>query len=92
MKLSYIENLIRNEIIKCYNENSISDFYIEVDKNYEEDIKVDLLKFLKNIDALDKEIYLKFVNDIEGYRVKPLIFANQKENCQMYKIKTAEKV
>ena len=31
-------------------------------------------------------------NDIEGYRVKPLIFANQKENCQMYKIKTAEKV
>ena len=92
LKLSYIENLIRNEIIKCYNENSISDFYIEVDKNYEEDIKVDLLKFLKNIDALDKEIYLKFVNDIEGYRVKPLIFANQKENCQMYKIKTAEKV
>ena len=92
LKLSYIENLIRNEIIKCYNENSISDFYIEVDKNYEEDIKVDLLKFLKNIDALDKEINLKFVNDIEGYRVKPLIFANQKENCQMYKIKTAEKV
>ena len=92
LKLSYIENLIRNEIIKCYNENSISDFYLEVDKNYEEDIKVDLLKFLKNIDALDKEIYLKFVNDIEGYRVKPLIFANQKENCQMYKIKTAEKV
>lgn len=92
LKLSYIENLIRNEIIKCYNENSISDFYIEVDKNYEEDIKVDLVKFLKNIDALDKEIYLKFVNDIEGYRVKPLIFANQKENCQMYKIKTAEKV
>lgn len=47
LKLSYIENLIRNEIIKCYNENSIKDFYIEIDKNYEEDIKQDIFKFLK---------------------------------------------
>ena len=36
LKRSYIENLIRNEIIKCSNENSINDFYVEIDKNYEE--------------------------------------------------------
>ena len=64
LKLSYIENLIRNEIIKCYNENSIKDFYIEIDKNYEEDIKQDIFKFLKNIEGIDKEIYLNFVYDI----------------------------
>mgnify|MGYP004529795669 CR=1 FL=1 len=92
LRLSYIETLIRNEIIKCSKENSINDFYVEIDKNYEEDIKGDLFKFLKNIDGLDKEIYLSFVDDIEGYRVEPLIFSNQKENYQKYKIKTIEKV
>ena len=92
LKLSYIETLISNEIIKCSNENSIKDFYIEIDKNYEDDIKGDLVRFLKNIDGLDKEIYLNFVHDIEGYRVEPLIFSNQKENYQKYKIKTIEKV
>ncbi len=92
LKLSYIETLIRNEIIKCSNENSIKDFYIEIDKNYEENVKGDLFKFLKSIDGLDKEIYLNFVNDIEGYKVEPLIFTNQKENYQKYKIKTIEKV
>ena len=92
MRLSYIETLIRNEIIKCSNENSINDFYVEIDKNYEEDINGDLFKFLKNIDGLDKEVYLNFVYDIEGYRVEPLIFVSQKENYQKYKIKTIEKV
>lgn len=92
LKLSYIETLIRNEIIKCSNENSIKDFYVEIDKNYEENVKGDLFKFLKSIDGLDKEIYLNFVNDIEGYKVEPLIFSNQKENYQKYKIKTIEKV
>lgn len=92
LRLSYIETLVRNEIIKCSKENSIKDFYIEVDKNYEENIKGDLVKFLKNIDGLDKEIYLNFVEDIEGYKVEPLIFSNQKENYQKYKIKTIEKV
>ena len=92
LRLSYIENLIRNEIIKCSKENSINDFYVEIDKNYEEDIKGDLFKFLKNIDGLEKEIYLNFVDDIEGYKVEPLIFNNQKENYQKYKIKTIEKV
>ena len=92
LKRSYIENLIRNEIIKCSRENSIKDFYIEIDKNYEEDIKQDIFKFLKNIEGIDKEIYLNFVYDIEGYRIEPLIFVSQKENYQKYKIKTIEKL
>lgn len=92
LKVSYIENLIRNEIIKCSKENSIKDFYVEIDKNYEDDINDDIVKFLKNIDGLDKEIYLNFVYNIEGYRVEPLIFASQKENYEKYKIKTIEKV
>lgn len=92
LKLSYIENLIRNELLKCSKENSINDFYIELDKNYEEDVNGNLFNFIKNIEALDKEIYLNFVHDIEGYKVEPLIFSNQKENYKLYKIKTIEKL
>lgn len=92
LKLSYIESLIRNELIKCYQENSINDFYIELDKNYEEDVIGDLFNFITNIEALDKEIYLNFVHDIEGYRVEPLIFSNQKENYSKYRVKTIEKL
>lgn len=73
-------------------ENSIKDFYIEIDKNYEHDITGDLFNFIKNIEGLDKEIYLNFAYDIEGYKIEPLIFSNQKDNYQHYKIKTIEKV
>ena len=92
LKRSYIENLLRNEIIKCSEENSINDFYIELDKNYEEDIKGDLFNFISNIGGINKEIYLNFVYDLEGYKIEPLIFSSQKENYQCYKIKTIEKL
>ena len=88
LKLSYLENLIKNEIIRASNENSINDFYIELDSSYEEDINEDLFGFVSRIGGFDKEIYLNFVDDIEGYNIEPLIFASQKENYQRFKIKT----
>ncbi|MBU5455931.1 ribonuclease E/G [Caproiciproducens sp. MSJ-32] len=91
LKISYIENLIRNKIIKSLEESSITSFYIELDRNYEEIVRGDIFNFLKNIDGLDKEIYLNFVDGIEGYKVEPIIFNNQKENLKIYKINEIEK-
>ncbi|MGL5085604.1 MAG: ribonuclease, partial [Clostridium sp.] len=91
LKISYIQNLLRNEIIKSNIENSINDFYIELDKNYEEVVSGDLFNFLRNIDGIDKEIYLNFIDGIEGYKIEPLIFQNQKENVKSFKIKGYEK-
>ena len=88
LKLSYLENLIKNEILRAYRENSINDFYIELDESYKENVKEDLVGFLTRIDGLDKEIYLNFIDNLEGYKLEPLIFASQKENYQSYKIKT----
>ena len=88
LKLSYLENLIKNEILRAYRENSINDFYIELDESYKENVKEDLVGFLARIDGLDKEIYLNFIDNLEGYKLEPLIFASQKENYQSYKIKT----
>ncbi|PRR82431.1 Rne/Rng family ribonuclease [Clostridium vincentii] len=87
LKLSYLEGLIHNQIIKYYNENGIKDFFIEVDESYKDKIKGDLVGFLKNIDGLDKEIYINYINGIEGYKVEPLIFINQKTNISQYLVK-----
>ncbi|MCR1951837.1 MULTISPECIES: Rne/Rng family ribonuclease [unclassified Clostridium] len=91
LKLSYIEKLIRNEIIKGEEENSINSFYIELDSNYEEMVKGDIFSFLSNINSLNKEIYLNFMDGIEGYKIEPLIFNSQKENIKNLRISGYEK-
>ena len=91
LKLSYIERLIKNEIIKAEEESSINSFYIELDRNYEEIVKEDKFSFIKNINAIEKEIYLNFVDGIEGYKVEPLIFNSQKENIKKYLVTAYEK-
>lgn len=88
LKLSYLENLIKNEILRAYKENSINDFYIELDESYKESVNEDLIGFLTRIDGIDKGIYLNFRDNLEGYNIEPLIFASQRENYQSYKIKT----
>lgn len=91
LKLSYIEDLIRNDILRSVEDNTIGSFFIELDNIYREDVKGDLFSFLKNIDGLDKEMFLKFSEGIDGYRIEPLIFKNQKENLADYKVKGIEK-
>lgn len=91
LKLSYIEKLIKNEVIKAEKENSIKSFYIELDKNYEEMVRGDIFSFVANINSLKNEIYLNFVDGIEGYKIEPLIFNSQKENVKNYKINAYEK-
>jgi ribonuclease G len=91
LKLSYIEKLIRNEIIKCEEENSINSFYIELDRNYEEIVRGDIFSFLTNTNSLNKEIYMNFIDGIEGYKIEPLIFNSQKENIKDFKVNGYEK-
>jgi ribonuclease G len=92
LKLSYIEDLIKNEIIRIVEENSINCFHIQIDSVYKERIKEDIFDFIKQIDGLDKEIYLNYVDGIEGYKVEPLIFQGQKDNLKEYKVTAIEKL
>lgn len=91
LRLSYVETLIKNEILKSLEENTIKSFYIELDSTYKERVLGDIVSFLKNIDGLDKEIYLNYVDGISGYKVEPIIFLNQRENLKNYLIKAVEK-
>ena len=92
LKLSYIEGLIKNEIIRMQEENSINCFHIQIDSVYEDRIKEDIFDFIKEIDGLDKEIYLNYVDGIEGYKIEPLIFQGQKDNLKNYKVVAIEKI
>ena len=65
-------------------------FYIEVDSVYKERIKDDIFTFIKEIDALGKEIYLNYVDGIDGYKIEPLLFQNQKDNLKDYKVNNIE--
>lgn len=91
LKLSYIESLIKNEIVRMQEENSISCFHIEVDSVYKDKIKENIFDFIREIDALDKEVYLNYVDNIEGYKIEPLIFQGQKDNLKDYKVTVIEK-
>ncbi|MGL5646586.1 MAG: ribonuclease E/G [Clostridium sp.] len=91
LRLTYVEQLIKNEILKSLEENTIKSFYIELDSSYKERVQGDIVTFLKNIDSLDKEIYLNYVDGIDGYKIEPIIFLNQRENLKNYLIKGVEK-
>lgn len=91
MKLSYLEELIKNDILRSVDDNTITSFFIELDPIYRERVNGDKFSFLKNIDGLDKEIYLKYSEGIDGYKIEPLIFNSQKENIKDFKVSTIQK-
>ena len=92
LKLSYIQGLIKNEIIRMEVENSIDCFHIQIDSVYKDKIKEDIFNFIKEIDGLDKEIYLNYVDGMEGYKIEPLIFQAQKDNLKDYRVTAIEKL
>lgn len=60
--------------------------YIEINSIYRKVIEEDIVYFLKDIEALDKNIYLNFTEKVEYFKVEPLIFMNQVENVKKYRI------
>jgi ribonuclease G len=85
IKFSYICMLIKNEILRINEQRKINDIHIEIDESYKNDIKGDILSFVKNIDALDKKVYVTYKKE-EHFKVEALIFMNQIENLQISKI------
>lgn len=86
IKLSYLMSMIRNEVVKINREQAIKDIYIEMSSIYEKEILEDKIGFVKAIEALDKRVYVKFKNKVELFKIEPLIFLNQIQNHQIYKI------
>lgn len=86
LRLSYICKLIKNEICKGDIEDKIKNIYIEVNELYKASINGDIFQFVKEIGGMDKTVYLKFSDTVEYFTVEPLIFMNQIQNVEKYKI------
>lgn len=86
IKLSYINRLIRNEIIKISKEYEIRDIHIEIDEIYKQDILGNVLNFVNEIDALDKKVYMSFMSNLEYFKVEPLLFGSQVKKFENIKI------
>lgn len=86
IKFSYITNLIKNEIIKMSNSYKFEDVYIEIDAIYQKDILDYILGFIRSIEALDKKVYVNFVDGLEYFKVEPLLFNSQVKKFQNLKI------
>ena len=86
VKLSYVNSLIKNEIIKINKGYEMTDIYIEVDETYREDILGDVISFVKDIDALDKKVYVNFMSNLENFKVEALLFASQVKKFEDIKI------
>lgn len=85
IKLSYLNIMIKNEVAKIKYENEIKHVYIQLNSTYEKYVRNDIISFISEIDALDMVVYLNF-NNVEKYKVEPLLFNNQRRNLERYKI------
>ena len=86
LKVSYLYFLIRNSILRIDELSKLEYVYIKVNETYKDAILRDVVNFAKEIEALDKSIYVEFVSNMEYFKVEPLIFANQIANLANFKI------
>ena len=86
LRMWYLTALIRNEILKVSKDYDCKNIYIEIDNIYKAEIEKDLNNFIQNIGGTDKLIYAKFAEEVDYFKLEPLIFPNHIENMQKYKI------
>lgn len=84
LSFDYIRRLIRNEIRREARAVSVADFHIELNQRYEERVLGNKLEFLRDIDALDKRIYVTYSQTNEPFIIEPLIFSNQIREKEIY--------
>jgi ribonuclease G len=86
LKFSYLTELIRNEIYRIENSFNIDNIYIQVNCSYEKDINKNIEGFIHSIEAERKKIYISYVENKDYIRAEPLIFSNDIEKIQKFKI------
>lgn len=86
VSFSYMKLLIRNEIINILNMREIKDIYIELNKRYKDYIDKNRIQFISEVEALEKNIYINYIDAENQYKVEPLIFKNQIKDVEDLKI------
>ncbi|MBU5315781.1 ribonuclease E/G [Clostridium bornimense] len=86
LKFSYLKMLMKNEITRQMKEYLVKEFHIAVNKSYKdiiEDKKQILIDEYKNIEC---DIYITYTNEVDTYKVEPIIFENMRKKLEDFKI------
>ncbi|NLB19811.1 MAG: hypothetical protein GX829_02985 [Clostridium sp.] len=84
---SYLKNEIRNEFLKKKSHVEINSYHLTISDIYKERITKELEKFLSEVQANDKEIYLEFDSNLESlYTLSPLVFKSQIEEVESFRV------
>ncbi|WP_251861823.1 ribonuclease E/G [Clostridium sp. Marseille-Q2269] len=86
ISFDYMKLLLRNEIINISNMKEIKDIYVEINKRYKDYIDKNKIQFISEIEALEKNIYVKYTDIQNQYKVEPLIFKNQVKDVEEFKV------
>lgn len=86
LKFSYVNELLRNEIVRLSADINAESLFIQISYAYEKEVYKNLQQFIENIGALQKKVYLEFVEKSDFIKVEPIIFNSQVEKLQKFKI------
>lgn len=86
LKTGYIKLLLRNEILRGDDDNKIKDIYIQINESYRDFIEENKIDFVKEIGAEEKTVYLRYSDEVEYFKIEPLVFASQIKKVENYKI------
>lgn len=84
---SYIKNEIRNEFLKKKSHVEINAYHLVISDVYQDRITNEVVEFLTDVQAIEKEIYLEFRSDLECcFELSPLVFKSQIEEVERFKV------
>jgi ribonuclease G len=86
LRLWYLQGLIKNEILRISKDYECKNIYIEMHNMHKTEIEKNISEFIENIAGTNKIIYAKFVEEVDCFKIEPLIFPNHIENVKKYKI------
>jgi ribonuclease G len=86
LKFSYLKHLIRNGILRINAENRINKIYIEICEIYRDEILKDVEGFIEDINGKENSVYIKYVKNVNAFKLEPLLFQSQIDELKNYKL------
>ncbi|WP_461207248.1 ribonuclease E/G [Clostridium sp. DL1XJH146] len=86
LKLQYIKRSISNQLTRISYKFDVENIYVELNEIYKEEIQGDILSFIISIGAIDKQVYINYLQNYESIKVEALIFASQIKKIEHLKV------
>ena len=86
LKFSYLKMLMRNEIVRQMKEYSVKEFHIVINKAYKDVIEGKKQLLINEYREIECDIYITYTNEIDTYKIEPIIFENMRKKLEEFKI------